>query len=100
MLVYAPTFEVVHRICQELEQLGSKLNVDGRPTVSVSARELIARLLEIDEDCIVFPAHVWTHWFGLLGSKSGFDSLDECFEYMAPHFQAAETGSSSDPEMN
>ena len=66
MLVYAPTFEVVHQIRQELENLGSKLNKDGRPTVKVSARELVARLLEISDACMVVPAHVWTPWYGML----------------------------------
>ena len=71
LLVYAPTFKVVHQIRQELENLGSKLNGDGRPTVGVSARDLVARLLEIDDECMVVPAHVWTPWYGMLGSKSG-----------------------------
>ena len=60
MLVYAAAFEVVHHIRQELEDLGSRLNSDGRSTVGVSARELITRLLEIDDDCRVVPAYVWT----------------------------------------
>ena len=100
LLVYAPTFEVVHRIRQELENRSSKLNSDGRPTVAVSAKELIARLLEIDDTCMVVPAHVWTPWYGMLGSNSGFDSLEECFGDMASHVQAVETGLSSDPAMN
>ena len=100
LLVYAPTFEAVRRIRQDLEKLGSNLNSDGRPTVGASARELTARLLDIDDACMVVPAHIWTPWYGLLGSKSGFDSLDECFGDMAPHVSAVETGLSSDPEMN
>jgi PHP family Zn ribbon phosphoesterase len=35
-----------------------------------------------------------------LGSKSGFDSIEECFEDLTPHIFAAETGLSSDPAMN
>ena len=100
LLVYAPTFKVVYQIRQELENLGSKLNGDGRPTVGVSARDLVARFLEIDDECMVVPAHVWTPWYGMLGSKYGFDSLDECFGDMAPYVQAVETGLSSDPTMN
>jgi PHP family Zn ribbon phosphoesterase len=100
MLVCAPTFEVAHQIRQELENLGSKLNKDGCPTVKVSARELVARLLEISDACMVVPAHVWTPWYGMLGSKSGFDSLDECFEDMAAYVHAVKTRLSSDPEMN
>ncbi len=100
LLVYAPGFEAVHRIRQGLESLGSKLNGDGRPTVGVSARDLTERMLEIDDACMVVPAHIWTPWYGVLGSKSGFDSLDECFGDMTPHIPAVETGLSSDPEMN
>ena len=100
LLVYAPTFEVVHRIRQELENRGSKLNSDGRPTVAVSAQELIARLLEIDDACMVVPAHVWTAWYGMLGLNFGFDSLEECFGDMASHVQAVETDLFSDPAMS
>ena len=100
LLVYVPTFEAVRRIRQDLEKLGSNLNSDGRPTVGASARELTTRLLEIDDACMAVPAHIWTPWYGLLGSKSGFDSLDECFGDIAPHVSAVETGLSSDPEMN
>lgn len=100
LLVFAPGFEAVHDIRNMLEKLGSKLNGDGRPTVRASARDLTARLLEIDEDCMVAPAHIWTPWYGMLGSKSGFDSLDECFGDMTPAIPAVETGLSSDPEMN
>ena len=100
MLVFAPNFEAVHGIREMLAGLNSKLNGDGRPTVGVSARELTARLLDIDEACMVIPAHIWTPWYGMLGSKSGFDALDECFADMAGHVPAVETGLSSDPEMN
>lgn len=100
LLVFVPDFEAVHSIRAMLEGLNSKLNGDGRPTVGVSARELTARLLEIDEACTVVPAHIWTPWYGLLGSQSGFDSLDECFGDMTQEIPAVETGLSSDPEMN
>ena len=100
LLVFAPGFEAVRGIREMLIKLDSKLNGDGRPTVKASARELTARLLEIDEACMVVPAHIWTPWYGMLGSKSGFDALDECFGDMARHISAVETGLSSDPEMN
>ena len=85
LLIHSRTFQVVHRISQELENLGSKLNSEGRPTVGISARELFERLLEIDDTSMVVPAHVWTPWYGMLVSKYGFDSLDECFGDMAPY---------------
>ena len=100
MLLFVPTFDVVHRIRAMLEGLGSKLSGDGRPIVGIPARELAARLFDIDESCMLVPAHIWTPWYGLLGSKSGFNSLEECFGDMAVHIPAVETGLSSDPEMN
>ena len=100
LLVFAPDFDAVHSIRGMLAGLDAKLNGDGRPTVKTSARDLTARLLDIDQACMVVPAHIWTPWYGMLGSKSGFDALDECFEDMAPQIHAVETGLSSDPEMN
>jgi len=100
LLVFAPDFDAVHGIREVLLKMNSKLNGDGRPTVGASARDLTARLLDVDEACMVVPAHVWTPWYGMLGSKSGFDALDECFGDMAGHIPAVETGLSSDPEMN
>jgi len=83
LLVFAPDLDTVHDIRQMLAELGSKLNGDGRPTVGSSARDLTARLLDINPACMVVPAHIWTPWYGMLGSKSGFDSLDECFGDMS-----------------
>lgn len=100
LLVFAPDFKAVYSIVEMLTGLGAKLNGDGRPTVCTSARYLTARLLEIDPACLVVPAHIWTPWYGMLGSKSGFDALEECFGDMTPHISAVETGLSSDPEMN
>ena len=100
LLVFAPSFEAVQGIREMLTSLNSKLNGDGRPTVGASARDLTSRLLDIDEACMVIPAHIWTPWYGMLGSKSGFDALGECFGDMAQYVPAVETGLSSDPEMN
>ena len=100
LLLFAPDFDTVHAIRGMLTALNTKLNGDGRPTVGASARDLTARLLDINPACLVVPAHIWTPWYGMLGSKSGFDSLDECFGDMTPHVPAVETGLSSDPEMN
>ena len=100
LLVFAPDFDTVRGISEMLTGLNAKLNGDGRPTVGASAQDLTARLLDIDPACMVVPAHIWTPWYGMLGSKSGFDSLDECFGDMARHIHAVETGLSSDPEMN
>ena len=98
LLVFAPDFKSVELLCRSLAAAGAKLEGDGRPSVSLSARDLTA--LAIDLDCMVIPAHVWTPWYGMYGSKSGFDHLEDCFQDMSRYIHAVETGLSSDPEMN
>ena len=99
LLVLAPDFGAVDRLCAAFAAHG-KLASDGRPTLRLSARETVAAALGADERCEVIPAHVWTPWYSVYGSKGGFDSLAECFGDMAPHVHAVETGLSSDPSMN
>lgn len=97
--VLAPNFEIVEKINKKL---GSDYNLksDGRPILGLDAKELLKIILDIDERCMMIPSHIWTPWFALFGSKSGFNSIQECFEEMTPHIYAIETGLSSDPEMN
>lgn len=98
-LIFAPSFEVVERICSKLGNLG-KLSSDGRPIFSFSAKDLVKMIFDISTECLIIPAHVWTPWFSVFGANSGFDSIEECFGEMASHIHAIETGLSSDPEMN
>jgi len=99
-LVLAPDFEAVEKINAELTRRGVNLIADGRPITGISARDLAELIFSIDEKCVIIPAHVWTPWFSLYGSNSGFDSLEECFGDLAKSIYAIETGLSSDPEMN
>lgn len=99
ILLFAPSFDVAAQLNRALASYGD-LTLDGRPTLSLSARDLTALTLELDPECIVIPAHVWTPWYGVFGSKSGFDRLEECFQDMTPAIHAVETGLSSDPAMN
>ena len=99
MLAFAPSLDTVSRINAALAEKGAKLDGDGRPTLTMSPRDLLEVLLGIDPRCFVIPAHVWTPWFGLFGSKSGFDSLEECFGDLTDHIIAVETGLSADPTM-
>ncbi len=98
-LIFVPGLDAAERVNAALAKLGD-LASDGRPVLRASPRQLLSLLLEVDERCILIPAHVWTPWFGLYGSKSGFDSLAECFGDYAPRILAVETGLSSDPAMN
>lgn len=99
MLMFAPDIPTAERINKALDGKGS-LAADGRPTLHMTPRDLLALLLDIDERIMLIPAHAWTPHFGIYGSKSGFDSLAECFGYLTPHIYAIETGLSSDPAMN
>ena len=98
-LIFAPSFEVVEKINARLSQY-TDLSIDGRPTLPFSAKELVKIVLDISEDCLIVPAHAWTPWYGIFGSKSGFDSIEECFEEESRYIYAIETGLSSDPSMN
>jgi uncharacterized protein (TIGR00375 family) len=98
-ILLAPSFEVVDRLNAVLGRFGS-LMADGRPTLSLPSHKLVEYVMEVSADCMVIPAHVWTPWFSLYGSNSGFDSLRECFGDQARHIHAVETGLSSDPPMN
>jgi len=96
----APSLEIAKKINESLAARGAKLASDGRPILGISAKNILEMCLEIDERIMVIPAHAWTPWFAVFGSKSGFDSLEECFEDLTPYIHAIETGLSSDPLMN
>src|SRR5258708_2285210 len=98
-LLLAPSIDAVKKIIAALQAKGAKLASDGRPIVGIPSKELLRLVLEVSEDCMLIPAHVWTPYFGLFGSMSGYDSVEECFEDLSPHVYALETGLSADPEM-
>ena len=99
VLVFVPSLDVAGEVSANLEAFG-KLESDGRPTLHLTPRRLLELLIEVDERCFVIPAHAWTPWFGVFGSKSGFDSLEECFEDLTDRVFAVETGLSGDPAMH
>ncbi len=78
----------------------ANLSSDGRPIVGIPSKELLRMCLEIDQQAIFVPSHIWTPWFGVFGSQSGYDSLQDCFEDLTQYVYGIETGLSSDPEMN
>ncbi len=98
-LLYAPSFEAADRITAALAKIGN-LASDGRPILGLDSRDLLDITLSADPGCFLVPAHVWTPWFAVLGSKSGFDAVQECYADLADHIFAVETGLSSDPAMN
>uniref|UniRef100_I2Q414 UvrD/REP helicase n=1 Tax=Desulfovibrio sp. U5L TaxID=596152 RepID=I2Q414_9BACT len=98
-LVFAPSLDVAEKINRKLSKVGN-LASDGRPILGLDSRDLLELVLETDKLAFLVPAHVWTPWFSVFGSKSGFDSLEECFGDLAKEIFALETGLSSDPDMN
>ena len=98
-IIFAPNFNIVDRINKELEKYGNLLS-DGRPILSISSEDLLKLVLNISTDCLIIPAHIWTPWFSLFGSNSGFDTIEECFGEYTKYIYALETGLSSDPAMN
>ena len=98
-VIFAPTLEAVEKIQTALEKIGN-IRSDGRPILGLDSRDLLEIVLETDPRCYLIPAHIWTPWFSMLGSKSGFDTVEECFGDLTGHIFALETGLSSDPPMN
>jgi len=98
-LVLVPDLAVAEKFSAKLDRIGN-IKSDGRPILGLDARNLLEILLETSDQAFLIPAHIWTPWFSVLGSKSGFNSIKECFEDLTPHIFAAETGLSSDPPMN
>lgn len=98
-VVFMPGLEPAKKFNQRLARIGN-IKSDGRPILGLDCRSLLEIALEASENAFLIPAHIWTPWFSVLGSKSGFDSIEECFEDLTTHIFAVETGLSSDPAMN
>ncbi|MFH1287777.1 MAG: UvrD-helicase domain-containing protein [bacterium] len=98
-LIFAPSFASAEKIQSTLDKIGN-IRSDGRPILGLDSKRVLEIVLESDTNSFLIPAHIWTPWFSVLGSKSGFDSIEECFEDLAPYIFAVETGLSSDPDMN
>ena len=100
LVIHAPNIEAARQLNQELASRGLNLRSDGRPILGLTAPELVKICRQIDPRFIVYPAHIWTPWFSVFGSKSGFNKLEECFGEQTEFIYAYETGLSSDPPMN
>lgn len=99
-VILSPDFETVDQINDVLGKKGVNLEADGRPICGIRSPELVEMVKEIDQKNEVIPAHIWTPWFSLFGSKSGFDRIEDCFQDQTKNIFALETGLSSDPAMN
>jgi DNA helicase II / ATP-dependent DNA helicase PcrA len=99
LVVMAPNIAAAEKLNNYLDK---KFNIrsDGRPILGMSAPDLVKICLDIHPQFLIYPAHIWTPWFSVFGSKSGFDKMEECFREQTKNIYAYETGLSSDPEMN
>lgn len=98
-VILLPSLEAADAMAQRLEKIGN-IHSDGRPILGLDSHDLLEMMLAVCPEGILIPAHIWTPHFSVLGAKSGFDSVEECFEELAPYIHALETGLSSDPAMN
>lgn len=98
-VVFVPDMEAAGKFRDKLGSIGN-IKSDGRPILGLDSRDLLEITLESGEGSYIIPAHIWTPWFSVLGSKSGFDSIEDCYGDLSEHIFAVETGLSSDPEMN
>lgn len=98
-LVMLPSFETAEEFNTQLSWQGN-LRSDGRPILGMEAKEIAKAAFTTHPKALVVPAHVWTPYFSVFGSMSGFDSMEECFEELTPKILAVETGLSSNPPMN
>ena len=98
-VILLPSLEAADTMAQRLEKIGN-IHSDGRPILGLDSHDLLEMMLDVCPDGILIPAHIWTPHFSVLGAKSGFDSVEECFEELTPYVHALETGLSSDPAMN
>ena len=98
-VVFVPDLKTATNFRENLDAIGN-IKSDGRPILGLDSRNLLETVLESGENSYIIPAHIWTPWFSVLGSKSGFDSIEDCYGDLSDHIFALETGLSSDPEMN
>ena len=98
-LIFSPSIEAAEKINRALHARGN-IKSDGRPILGIDPKDILKIALDADPRCVLVPAHIWTPWFALFGSKSGFNAIEECFEETTKHIFALETGISSDPGMN
>jgi len=99
-MIFAPEIAVAEQVNEALRKRRVNLDSDGRPICGVHCPELVEIVKGVDKRCEVIPAHIWTPWFSLFGSMSGFDTIKECFQDQTKNIFALETGLSSDPAMN
>lgn len=98
-VILTPKLDLIDQLNDRLRTRGD-LEIDGRPTLKMTAPELVEEVIAVSQDNLIFPAHAWTPWYSLFGANAGFDRIEDCYQDMARRVYALETGLSSDPPMN
>jgi len=98
-VILTPSLEAAVQVNERLARYGD-LGIDGRPTLDMTAPQLVEEVIQVSDENVVIPAHAWTPWFSIFGAFSGFDRVEDCYQDMTRHIPALETGLSSDPPMN
>ncbi len=98
-VILTPSLETAVQVNERLAHYGD-LSVDGRPTLDMTAPQLVEEVMQVSDENVIIPSHAWTPWFSLFGAFSGFDRMEDCYQDMKKHISALETGLSSDPPMN
>lgn len=100
IILMFPSLDAAAKLAEALTKRGLNLASDGRPILGLSSRQLAEIVFSIDPNIIIVPAHIWTPWFALFGSNSGYDRFEDCFGEFSDQIFGIETGLSSEPEMN
>ena len=98
-VILTPSLETAVQVNDQLKRYGD-LSIDGRPTLDMTASQLVGEVMRVSDENVVIPSHAWTPWFSIFGAFSGFDRVEDCYQDMTKHIPALETGLSSDPPMN
>lgn len=99
-IVFYPDLACVAQFRDALSKKGN-LAADGRPMFgNMTSAQMADIAFSVSKDAVLVPAHAWTPWFSVLGSKGGYDSVEEAYEDQAKRIFAIESGLSSDPAMN
>ena len=97
-IILMPNKDVVIQVRDAFLNKG-RIDYDGRPIFGFSSIELVDMMRSISDQIEIIPAHCMTPWFGIFGSKTGFDSVEQCFKEKSKYIHAVETGLSADPSM-
>lgn len=100
IVIILETLESAGKLAQALTKRGVNIISDGRPMMGLTSRELCEIVFSVEPEALIIPSHIWTPWFSLFGSESGYDRLKDCFGEFSDQIFAVETGLSSEPAMN